>query len=76
MGVLSRTPVELTGGVEERDTDSIGGVQVVDVMTVVVVLVIGMLLGASPLVGGPPFNNGTCSTTISGSRTLSLLSLT
>ena len=75
IGILSPIPVELMGGVEERDTDSIGGVQAVDVVTAVVVLIIGMLLGDSPLVGGPPFNNGACSATISGSQTLSSLSL-
>ena len=67
MGVLSLTPVELTGGVEESDTDSIGRVLVVEVVTAVVILVVVVTLGSSLTAVGPPFNNCTCSATISGS---------
>ena len=70
METLSPTPVELTRGVEERETDSIGGVQAIDVVVVVVVPITGMLLGSSLIVGGPPFSNNTCSATISVSLML------
>ena len=67
MEILSPTPVELTRGVEERETDSTGGVQTVDAIVVVVIPITGKLLGSSLAVGGPPFSKSACSTTISGS---------
>ena len=67
MGILSLTPVELTGEVKERDTDSIGRVLVVELVTAVVILVVVVTLEFSLTAGGPPFNNCTCSATISGS---------
>ena len=74
-GILSSTPVELTGGVEDIDTAfmEIGPVGAV-VEVAVPVVVMGITISCWE-VGGPPFNNDARSVTTSGSLTVFYLSL-
>ena len=73
-GILSSTPVELMGGVDDIDTASmeIGPVGTI-VEVVVSVVVMGVTVSCWE-VGGPPFSNYTLSATTSGSLIVFFLS--
>ena len=71
-GILSSTPVELTGGVEDIDTASVEIGPVGAVVEVIVPVVVMGVTASCWEVGGPPFSNDTCSATNSGSLTVIL----
>ena len=74
-GILSSTPVELTGGVEDIDTVSMEvGPMGAELKVIVTVVVMGVTASCWE-VGGPQFSNGMCSVTNSGSPTIFSLSL-
>ena len=73
-GILSSTPVELTGGVEDIDTASVKIGSVGAVVEVIVSVVVMGVTTSCWEVGGPPFSNGTRSTTTSGSPMVFTLS--
>ena len=72
VAIPSSIPAELTLDVGDIETDSIGMVLVVVIGVVVVTTVFsGMVLVSLHEVGNTLFNNGICSTMISGSLLLS-----
>ena len=64
--ILSSTPVELTGGVEDIDTASMEIGPVGAVVEVAVPVVVMRVTVSCWEVEGPPFSNGTHSATTSG----------